>query len=83
MVNGIIIFMGSGLSANLLNAHVNLTWLLRWNPLNMTNLTTQYFNYETYHLTSNLTNNQLLLGTILYTIIFTFLAYEKFSKKNF
>ena len=83
ILNAAVIFMGSGFSANLLNANVRLVNWVRWNPLNMTNLTTQYFNYETYHLTSHLSNAQLLMGTCLYTIVFTFLGYVIFDRKKF
>ena len=82
-INALIIFMGSGLSSNLLLAHVGPSNIIRWNPFNMLNLTTQYYNYATYHITSMLTNEQLLTGTICYSIIFTALAYWSFQKKHF
>ncbi|WP_129044730.1 ABC transporter permease [Companilactobacillus metriopterae] len=83
VINAIIIFMGSGLSSNLLNANVRYVNIVRWNPLNMLNLTTQYYNYSTYHLTSMLSNIQLLMGTILYAMIFLLLGYFVFRKKKF
>lgn len=66
VVNALIIFMGSTLSVNLLNANIGPIKLIRWNPLNMLNLTTQYYNYATYHLTSMLSSTQLLIGTLCY-----------------
>lgn len=82
-LNALIIFMGSGLSSNLQLAHVGPSRLIRWNPFNMLNLTNQYYNYGTYHLTTLLSNGQLLTGTISYTIIFTLLAYLCFRHKHF
>lgn len=82
-INALIIFMGSGLSSNLLLANVGPSRVIRWNPFNMLNLTTQYYNYATYHITSMLSNSQLLLGTICYVIIFTLLAYWCFQRKHF
>lgn len=82
-LNALIIFMGTGLSANLLNAHAGLVKIIRWNPFNMLNLTTQYYNYATYHLTSMLSNNQLLWGTLAYTVLFTALGYVAFRRKKF
>lgn len=83
VINAIIIFMGSSLSANLLNANVSLTNIIKWNPLNMLNLTTQYYNYATYHLTSMLSNTQLLFGTLSYSVIFTIIGYLIFRRRNF
>lgn len=82
-LNALIIFMGSGLSTNLQLAHVGPSRLIRWNPFNMLNLTDQYYNYGTYHLTTMLSNGQLLGGTLAYTIIFTLLAYLCFRHKHF
>lgn len=82
-LNALIIFMGSGLSSNLQLAHVGPSRLIRWNPFNMLNLTNQYYNYGTYHFTTLLSNGQLLMGTISYTIIFTLLAYLCFRHKHF
>lgn len=56
-INAIIIFMGRGFSASLLNANLGIDQILKWNPLNMTNLTTQYYNYASYHPTSMLSNS--------------------------
>lgn len=81
VVNAAIIFMGSTLSANLLNASVNCKDIVRWNPFNMLNLTTQYYNYSTYHLTSMLSNVQLLWGSICYTMIFIIIGLIVFNKK--
>ncbi|WP_457801442.1 hypothetical protein [Limosilactobacillus reuteri] len=48
----------------------------------MLNLTSQYYNYATYHIASMLSNGQLLTGTICYTIIFTLAAYWCFQRKH-
>lgn len=81
-INALIIFMGSGLSSNLLLAHVGSTSIIRWNPFNMLNLTNQYYNYSTYHVTSMMSNGQLLVGTLGYTIIFTILGCWVFQHKK-
>lgn len=82
-VNALFIFMSSGLSNNLLMAHVGPWKIIRWNPFNMINLTDQYHNYATYHLTTMLSNNQLLIGTLCYTALFTMIGYLIFRKKHF
>lgn len=81
-LNALIIFMGSGLSSNLLLAHVGPTSVIRWNPFNMLNLTTQYYNYATYRLTTMLSNQQLLWGTLGYTALFTILGCWVFQHKK-
>lgn len=81
-VNALIIFMGSGLSSNLLSAHVGPSWLVRWNPFNMLNLTNQFYNYSTYHLTTMLSNQQLLWGTLAYTILMLLVGYWAFQHKK-
>lgn len=81
-INALLIFMGTGLSSDLLLAHVGPSSIIRWNPFNMLNLTNQYYNYATYHITSMLSNGQLLTGTICYTVIFTLLAYWCFQRKR-
>lgn len=82
-INALIIFMGSDLSSSLLLAHVGPSSIVRWNPFNMLNLTTQYYNYATYHVTSMLSNAQLLTGTLCYTVVFLLLAYWAFGRKKF
>lgn len=83
MLNAFIIFMGSSLSANLLNSNIGPARIIRWNSFNMLNLTTQYYNYATYHLTSKLSNLQLLMATLCYIAIFTLLGYFIFKRKRF
>lgn len=81
-INALLIFMGTGLSSDLLLAHVGPSSIIRWNPFNMLNLTNQYYNYAAYHITSMLSNGQLLTGAICYTIIFTLAAYWCFQRKH-
>lgn len=81
-VSLLVVFMGQFISSNLLN-NERFVRLLRWNPFNMTNLTRQYYNYTTYYETSHLLTWQLLIGTILYIVIFTVIGYSIFRKKRF
>ncbi|KRK64797.1 ABC superfamily ATP binding cassette transporter, membrane protein [Companilactobacillus tucceti DSM 20183] len=81
-VSLLMVFMGQFISDNLLNSE-KFTQILRWNPFNMTNLTRQYYNYATYFDTSHLLNQQLLLGTLSYTLLFVIVGYLIFRKKRF
>ncbi|WP_125567116.1 ABC transporter permease [Companilactobacillus insicii] len=78
----LMVFTGQFISANLLNSE-KFTQILRWNPFNMTNLTRQYYNYTTYFDTSHLLNQQLLQGTLSYTLLFVIVGYLIFRKKHF
>ncbi|KRM40370.1 hypothetical protein FD47_GL002866 [Lentilactobacillus parafarraginis DSM 18390 = JCM 14109] len=82
-LNIVIVFFGRGISANLMNYNSPLKPLVKWNPFNMTMLTSQYANYSEYHLTTLLTNQQILLGTLVYTAIFLVSGYLVFRKKRF
>lgn len=82
VINAVLIFMGSDLSISLLDGNIGPVRIIRWNPFNMFNLTTQYYNYATYHLTSHLSNPQLLIGTLCYIVIFTWLGWIVFKRKK-
>ncbi|WP_429976294.1 ABC transporter permease [Enterococcus sp. DIV0086] len=82
-VNIIIVFMGGFISTNLLNNRVLVSPLLKWNPLNMTLLTQQYYNYDMYHDSTLLNNNQIIIGTIVYIFTFLVLGYVIFRKKRY
>lgn len=82
-VNMAIVFMGQTASSQLLLTNAKLLNFVKWNPLNMYNLTAQYYNYAVYHDTSHLSNPELLIGTLIYTLIFFILGYYIFRKKRF
>lgn len=82
-LNLAIVFLGQGISARLLDSNLKFLNVFKWNPLNMYNLTTQYYNYPVYHDISRLTNQELLMGTLIYTIVFISLGYLVFRKKHF
>lgn len=81
-INLLMVFLGQFISSNLLNSE-KFTQVLRWNPFNMTNLTRQYYNHATYFDTSHLLNQQLMLGTLGYTLLFIIAGYFIFRKKRF
>lgn len=76
-------FFGQGISTSLLVGNSAYSGIIRWNPFNMINLTNQYYNYATYHLSSFLTNQQLLFGNIVYICLFLAIGYLIFRKKRF
>lgn len=82
-LNMAIVFLGEGLSANMMNYNSPLRYLVKWNPLNMTVATLQYGNYSMYHETTLLTNSQIILGAMIYVCIFFASGYLVFRKKRF
>lgn len=82
IISLLIVFMGQFVSSSLLNYRDWLP-LIKWNPFNMINLTREYYNYVTYYATSQLSNAQLLTGTLCYTLLFVTLGYLIFRKKYF
>lgn len=81
-VSFLFVFMGQTISSNLLNSD-RFVNAMRWNPLNMLNLTRQFGNYSMYVDTTHLNNSQILLGSLVYIMIFFILGYIVFRKKRY
>ncbi|WP_119326442.1 ABC transporter permease [Companilactobacillus musae] len=82
-LNLMIVFLGQSASSSLMIANLKYIDIIKWNPLNMINLTKQYYNYGSYHIVSHLSNSQLLIGNIFYSLLFFSLGYVIFKKKKF
>lgn len=78
-----IVFLGQGFSSKFLNTSHHLVNIVRWNPLNMINITAQYYNYPVYHDLTHLSNMQITFGTLTYTVIFFVTGYMIFRKRRF
>lgn len=78
-----IVFLGQSASSSLMIANLKYIDIIKWNPLNMINLTKQYYNYGSYHIVSHLSNSQLLIGNIFYSLLFFCLGYMIFKRKKF
>ena len=81
-VSLLVTFLGQGISSDLTRKHMFVE-IMKWNPFNMVNLTRQYGNYITYVVTTHLSNPQLLLGSLIYIMIFFIIGYLIFRKKRF
>lgn len=81
-VSLLVTFLGQSISSDLTRSHM-LVGIMKWNPFNMVNLTRQYANYGMYVLTTHLRNPQILLGSIIYIVIFFIIGYLIFRKKRF
>lgn len=55
---------------------------VKWNPLNMMNLSNQLSAGKPFEALTHLTTNQLIWGNLGYTAVFLFLGYLVFKRKN-
>lgn len=81
-VSLLVTFLGQSISARLMNREM-LVGIMKWNPFNMIDLTRQYANYGMYVLTTHLSNPEILLGSLIYIIIFFIIGYLIFRRKRF
>ncbi|GGG37723.1 ABC-2 type transport system permease protein [Lactobacillus apis] len=78
----LVVLLGESISSDIMSKP-KLVSVLKWNPFNMLNLSRQYGNYATYHLTTHLSNVELLMGTLIYIAVFFVIGYWIFRKKRF
>ncbi|MCP8856944.1 ABC transporter permease [Latilactobacillus fuchuensis] len=83
VISFVLIFMGQGLSDNLLNKYETFDFIIKWNPLNMLNLQNQYTTYVVYHELTQLSNLQIIGGALCYTLVFLEFGYLIFSHRKF
>lgn len=78
---GFIGYFASSVIANLMFTLIAKWEWLKWNPINMLSLTDQITD-STYKTFTRLSTDQLLLGNVGYVIVFLFLGYLIFRKRN-
>ena len=78
----LVTFIGQNISSELMNGG-KLISIMKWNPFNMVDLTRQYGNYGMYVLTTHLNNQELLMGSLVYILIFVITGYLIFRRKRF
>lgn len=74
-------FLTSILSGIQMLAIAKWDWI-KWNPLNMMNLSNQWADGQEFEKLTQLTNNELIIGNLAYTALFLFLGYFVFKRKN-
>ncbi|OYN37291.1 hypothetical protein B7D92_08955 [Staphylococcus aureus] len=55
---------------------------LKWNPLNMLNISPQLLDYKYFSKMTHLDNTEMFIGNFVYIIIFLILVTLVFKKKN-
>ncbi|MFD1417954.1 ABC transporter permease [Companilactobacillus keshanensis] len=74
-------FFGASISNVLLSVFSNLNRIIAWNPLNMINIMNQ-LSHPNYSQFTKLTNNQFVIGNIIYTTLFLAIGYFIFKKRR-
>ncbi len=79
---GIVFYFASSMLASLLFAVIQKWEWVKWNPINMMNLQNQVGNEEMMSHLTRLSNAELIVGNVIYIILFLGLGYFVFKKKN-
>ena len=79
---GIVFYFASSVISGILFAAINQWEWLKWNPINMLNLSTQVLDNEALKKMTKLELHELYIGNIVYIIIFLALVIFAFKKKN-
>lgn len=79
---GIVFYFASSVISGLLFIAVEKWNWLKWNPISMLNLQNQIGNEEMMQQMTHLTTNQMILGNLVYIVLFLGLGYIVFKRKN-
>ncbi|NWK84932.1 ABC transporter permease subunit [Staphylococcus sp. GSSP0090] len=79
---GIVFYFASSVISGILFAAINQWEWLKWNPINMLNLSTQVLDNEVFKEMTKLELHELYIGNIVYILIFLALVIYAFKKKN-
>lgn len=79
---GIVFYFASSIISDILTAVITKWEWIKWNPVSMLSLQKQLGNEKIMEPLTHLSTNQLLIGNVLYIIIFLGLGYVVFNKKN-
>lgn len=74
-------FFGQGISNALISSIGKKIAIIKWNPFNMLNVANQWGNPDYFNITK-LSQNELIIGNVVYIIIFIALGLIIFNKKN-
>ncbi|HFU5892607.1 TPA: ABC transporter permease, partial [Enterococcus faecium] len=79
---GIVFYFASSIVSGILTAVIAKWEWVKWNPISMLNLQNQLGNEKIMEPLTHLSTNQLLMGNVVYIVIFLVLGYVVFKKKN-
>lgn len=82
VIAGIIFYFAASMVSGVMFLAIEKWEWLKWNPINMLNLSTQISAGELLEPMTRLSINQLFIGNIIYIIIFLLLVYSVFRKKS-
>lgn len=79
---GIILYFALSVISGILFVLIDKFEWLKWNPLNMLNISPQLLDNDSLSKLTHLTNTELFVGNFIYIIIFLILVAITFKKKN-
>lgn len=82
IVIGIIFYFAASMFSGILFLVIEKWEWVKWNPLNMLNLSGQITNSETLATLTKLSLQEMFIGNIIYVIIFLFLVHVVFKRKS-
>ncbi|MHC9537764.1 ABC transporter permease [Dellaglioa sp. BT-FLS60] len=77
----LIAYLGAQVSSAIMQSFTGTIGIMKWNPFNMMYVMGQLSD-NSYFKFSNLTNLQIISGTVTYTVIFLILGYQLFKKRR-
>ena len=75
-------FLGSSMSSAIMDDFNGVNSILKWNPFNMIYIMNQLSSTKNFFALSHLTNIQIIMGNLLYIIIFIIFGYLAFKKRQ-
>ncbi|WP_086428948.1 ABC transporter permease [Staphylococcus cornubiensis] len=79
---GIILYFALSIISGILFMLIDKWTWLKWNPINMLNISPQLLDHESLSKLTHLTNTELFIGNLIYIVLFLVLVSIVFKKKN-
>ncbi|TPR18877.1 hypothetical protein DY138_04470 [Apilactobacillus timberlakei] len=78
---GIVFYFAAGVISNYLTLLIQKVEIIKWNPLNFLNIDSQ-FSYHGMKAMTHLSLTTMEIGTVVYALIFTAIAYVIYNHRN-
>lgn len=79
---GIILYFALSIVSGILFLLIQKWTWLKWNPINMLNLSPQLLNQDSFNKLTHLSNTELFIGNLVYIFLFLVLVVIVFKRKN-
>lgn len=79
---GIVLYFALSIISSIMFMLIDKWEWLKWNPLNMLNISVQLLDYKTFNPLTHLNNTEMFIGNFIYITLFLFLVSTVFKRKN-